>query len=102
MSPLRPLQPVFSERPSDWDGVLDDYWRAVQFRNLYLPAGKLWKTQYLGQKRTELMWHDFQLLIGRAHAYMAHLDRNEWIVVFIVVIVVGTSCLRGFGSRLGY
>ena len=55
-----------------------------------------------GRRGRTFMWHDFQLLIGRAHTYMAHLDRNEWVIVFIVVILVGTFCLRGFGSRLGY
>lgn len=48
------------------------------------------------------MWHDFQLLMGRAQAYAGNLDRTEWIAVFAVVIVIGTFCLRGFSSRLNY
>ncbi len=32
----------------------------------------------------------------------AGFDRQQWLVVFLVIVVVGWYCLRGFGSREGY
>ncbi len=31
-----------------------------------------------------------------------NLDRQEWILVFVCVVIIGFFCLRGFGSRSSY
>jgi hypothetical protein len=48
------------------------------------------------------MWYDFQVLLGRVQNRMVHMDRQDWIVVFVVLVVAGSFCLRGFGSRSSY
>jgi hypothetical protein len=37
-----------------------------------------------------------------AMQFVNHLDRNGWIVVLFSVLLVGSICLRGFGSRSDY
>ena len=34
--------------------------------------------------------------------FVNHLDRNGWIVVLFSVVLVGSICLRGYGSRSNY
>lgn len=34
--------------------------------------------------------------------YMAHLKREEWAVVLVIVMLLGWFCMRGFGSRSDY
>ncbi len=53
-------------------------------------AGGLLATNYISQ------------LINGALQSVTHLDRNAWLIVLIVALVVGTICLRGFGSRSDY
>jgi hypothetical protein len=48
------------------------------------------------------MWLDLETLMGKVQSHMLHMDRQEWIVAFAVVIVIGSFCLRGFGSRTHY
>lgn len=38
---------------------------------------------------------DIIRIIGR-------LDRTQWVLVFVAVMVVGFFCMRGFGSRNNY
>lgn len=30
------------------------------------------------------------------------LDLQQWVIVFVVVVLAGALCLRGFGSRSSY
>ncbi|HEY2147147.1 MAG TPA: hypothetical protein VGH32_04375 [Pirellulales bacterium] len=53
-------------------------------------GGGLLATNYISQ------------LVDSALQSVSHLDRNAWLVVLIVALVVGTICLRGFGSRSDY
>ena len=48
------------------------------------------------------MW-DYVFSLGRqVTRATGHLDMNQWIVVFVVALVIGALFLRGFGSRTGY
>jgi len=59
-----------------------------------------WKRQ-LGRAEADVetavqqLWKDFMRYVDR-------LDTQEWTLVFVVVILVGFFCLRGFGSRANY
>lgn len=53
-------------------------------------GGGLLATNYISQ------------LIDGALQSVSHLDRNAWLVVLVAALVVGTICLRGFGSRSDY
>jgi hypothetical protein len=48
------------------------------------------------------MWYQLQTLANKAQHHLTHMDRQEWIVVFVVAVLFGSLCLRGFGSRTGY
>ncbi len=37
---------------------------------------------------------------GMSHIY--GLNRNEWLIVLVVVMLLGFICMRGFGSRKNY
>ena len=37
-----------------------------------------------------------------ALGWVNHLDRNAWLIVLCCAVVIGTMCLRGFGSRSDY
>ena len=37
--------------------------------------------------------------ISESLDYFTRFDRNAWLVAFAVVVVVGSLCMRGFGSR---
>jgi len=45
------------------------------------------------------MWNKAINTIGR---WLDQLDSEHWFIVLIVVLVIGTMCLRGFGSRKHY
>lgn len=34
--------------------------------------------------------------------FIEHMDRQEWVLALIAVVVVGLVCMRGFGSRSNY
>ena len=48
------------------------------------------------------IWHHLHITIYKVQHHATHMDRQEWIVVFGVVVVIGALCLRGFGSRTKY
>ena len=31
-----------------------------------------------------------------------HMERDHWLIVFGVLVVIGVFCMRGFGSRTSY
>ena len=37
-----------------------------------------------------------------AMQFVNHLDRNGWIIVLFSVLLIGSMCLRGYGSRSNY
>ena len=39
---------------------------------------------------------------GEVAKVMGTLDRKEWFMVFVGVVVLGFLCMRGFGSRANY
>jgi hypothetical protein len=43
-------------------------------------------------------WHYVDFVTRTA----SHLDRQQWVILSFVVLVVGVVCLRGFGSRTNY
>lgn len=44
------------------------------------------------------MWDAYRT----ASRWMNGLDKQEWLMVLVGVVVIGFFCLRGFGSRSGY
>jgi hypothetical protein len=40
--------------------------------------------------------------LDRVADYAGSLDRNQWIVLAVAVVLVGFICMRGFGSRNNY
>jgi len=48
------------------------------------------------------MWNLVDDVWGGLVRLMGPLNREEWLVVFAIVVVVGAYFLRGFGSRTGY
>ena len=43
-------------------------------------------------------WHYVDVITHSA----AQLDRQHWVVISVIVLVVGMICMRGFGSRNNY
>ena len=48
------------------------------------------------------MWDYLWNIGGFALNYTGRLDRQQWIIVFLVCLVCGFICTRGFGSRTNY
>jgi hypothetical protein len=48
------------------------------------------------------MWYQIQTLLAGVQQQARHLSREEWLVVFVVAVVIGVLCMRGFGSRTRY
>ena len=48
------------------------------------------------------MWDYLWGIGGFALNYTGKLDRQQWIIVFLVCLVAGFICTRGFGSRTNY
>jgi hypothetical protein len=48
------------------------------------------------------MWYQIQSTISKAQQSLPHMDREHWIAVFVIAVIVGCFCMRGFGSRTGY
>ena len=44
------------------------------------------------------MWHAYRSVMIWAN----HLDRQEWLILLLVIMVAGFLCMRGFGSRSNY
>ena len=40
--------------------------------------------------------------IHSAMRYFDRLDQHQWVLVFIVMVLFGAYCMRGFGSRSNY
>jgi general stress protein CsbA len=45
------------------------------------------------------MWNYLQRLDQLAFRYIDRMTTSHWIAVIIVVVLVGTVCLQGYGSR---
>jgi hypothetical protein len=41
-------------------------------------------------------------LIDQLTRQAAYLDRQQWIVLSVLVLLVGLACMRGFGSRSNF
>ena len=39
---------------------------------------------------------------SEAQSWVNGLDRQAWLLILCVVVVIGALCLRGFGSRSNY
>jgi hypothetical protein len=48
------------------------------------------------------MWDSLWNIGGFALNFSGRLDRQQWIIVFIVCLVFGFISMRGFGSRTNY
>ncbi len=48
------------------------------------------------------MWNKIDSLCRPLFKLFQSLNREEWIVVFVIVLAVGYFCMRGFGSRAKY
>jgi len=46
--------------------------------------------------------HHLPRLIDTATRYAGQLDRNQWVMVSVLVLGLGLLTLRGFGSRSNY
>jgi hypothetical protein len=63
---------------------------AASLDALATPAAALFATSFVSQ-----VWNG-------AMQFVNHLDRNAWVVVLFSVLLVGSICLRGYGSRSNY
>jgi len=41
-------------------------------------------------------------LVDHVTRQAAYLDRQQWIVLSVLVLLVGLVCMRGFGSRTNF
>ncbi|MGH7136490.1 MAG: hypothetical protein ACREHD_12175 [Pirellulales bacterium] len=41
-------------------------------------------------------------IVQKAMSYVAHLSPMGWFVGFVVTLLVGVACMRGFGSRTNF
>jgi len=48
------------------------------------------------------MPHQFWRFIDEATYAAGRLDRQQWVILSFVVLIIGFVCLRGFGSRTNY
>ena len=48
------------------------------------------------------MWDQFARLASEGVQYMHRLDREHWLFIFVGVMILGFTCMRGFGSRANY
>lgn len=48
------------------------------------------------------MWNLYHQGINSTMAWVLSLNRQEWLVMLVVVTVFGFFCMRGFGSRSNY
>lgn len=48
------------------------------------------------------MWERIRELSHHAMQAICRFDRQDWIVIFAIVVVIGFFCMRGFGSRTDY
>lgn len=45
---------------------------------------------------------DFVLnLVREADTFVTQMDRGQWTLAFLVVVVLGVLCLRGVGTKAG-
>ncbi len=51
-----------------------------------------------GAGSVRYVFHAFDQVFG----HLEHLNRQEWLLVLVGVVIVGFFCLRGFGSRSSY
>ncbi len=55
-----------------------------------MPAAALFATSFVSE------------ICNTALNWVNHFDRNAWIVVLFSVLLIGSICLRGYGSRSNY
>jgi len=48
------------------------------------------------------MWYQIEQYTAPIFRFCCSLSRHEWIAVFVVALVIGYLCMRGFGSRANY
>ena len=48
------------------------------------------------------MWEFYFKYADKAYRAIGHLDRTQWILVLVGIVLVGAACLRGYGSRTNY
>lgn len=48
------------------------------------------------------MWQFFHKCSHSTMQWVLSLDRQEWLIVLLVVTVLGFFCMRGYGSRSNY
>lgn len=48
------------------------------------------------------MWYMLQSWFYDVLHAIGRLNRHEWTIVFVVALLFGIFCLRGFGSRWNY
>jgi hypothetical protein len=48
------------------------------------------------------MWYQIQSIVSKAQQTLPAMHREHWIGVFVVAVIIGVFCLRGFGSRTKY
>ena len=52
--------------------------------------------------KVSFMWYMLQSWFYDVLHAIGRLNRHEWTIVFVVALVFGMFCLRGFGSRWNY
>jgi hypothetical protein len=48
------------------------------------------------------MWHKIDRALDPLFQLGCSLSRHEWIALFVVALIIGYFCMRGFGSRANY
>jgi hypothetical protein len=52
--------------------------------------------------KVSFMWYMLQSWFYDVLHAIGRLNRHEWTIVFVVALLFGIFCLRGFGSRWNY
>jgi len=48
------------------------------------------------------MPYQFWRLVDTLTRQAGQLDRNQWVILSLLVVTIGLVCMRGFGSRNSY
>ena len=51
-----------------------------------------------GVSMVDMVWD----VLEKIACHLTGLDRQHWILLSVIALVVGVVCLRGFGSRTNY
>src|SRR3990167_10059800 len=89
--PLRSVRPALDHHPQS-AGACSPV--------TYLSSGG-WSTITTG-RGCNAMWCKIDRCLGPIFHFCSSMNRQEWIFVSVVALLIGYFCMRGFGSRANY